>query len=54
MRTFKFNEQDTEALRGMGFIISDDGEVAELIGKQVMLSVVNSGAELWVTVTLPN
>jgi hypothetical protein len=46
MRTFKFDEQDAEALRGMGFTISDDGEVAELIDELVKLSVVNSSMEL--------
>jgi len=53
VRAFKFNEQDAEALRAMGFTISDDGEVAELID-ELKLSVINSGTELWVAVQLPN
>jgi hypothetical protein len=54
MRTYKFDKQDAEALCGMGFTISDDGEVAELTDELVKLSVVNSGTELWVAVVLPN
>jgi hypothetical protein len=51
----KFDDRDRQALRALGFTLSDDGEVAELEEGSMRIDIIRpvNSDRLWVTIILP-
>jgi hypothetical protein len=54
MQCMQFDDRDREARRALGFTISDDGEIARLVGTmQIELVRPVGGDQLSLSITLP-